>query len=372
MKPGFVKRAVRIVGLLGFVAVCLIRNPSVDDLENISQLVREPSGVQTRNDAQLLSGWLDQVENSWEVGKNHDHVKSAFESVISQARISTVRIFQGDRQIAMGTIVDRDGIILTKASEVEGKSLICQFHDGSKRRAKVMEADRNTDLALLRVRASNLVPVKWDASGELSLGSILATPGHGTKPLAIGVLSLNTHQVESDGVLGIMMARTDRGPRVTEVVDGSAAEKAGVEIGDQIVAMNSRPVDSLDMVISSVSQMLPGEVVRLKVIRDEQERELVATLGRRSDLDVDNGDFQSYLGGRLSFRRSGFGSVLQHDTFLLPEYCGGPIVDLQGNVVGVNIARAERIASYALPATVVKAWIDQAMQKVQTSVVASK
>ncbi|MCA9201144.1 MAG: PDZ domain-containing protein, partial [Planctomycetales bacterium] len=239
-------------------------------------------------------------------------------------------------------------------------------------RAKVMEADRNTDLALLRVRASNLVPVKWDASGELSLGSILATPGHGTKPLAIGVLSLNTHQVESDGVLGIMMARTDRGPRVTEVVDGSAAEKAGVEIGDQIVAMNSRPVDSLDMVISSVSQMLPGEVVRLRVVRDEQERELVATLGRRSDLDVDNGDFQSYLGGRLSFRRSGFGSVLQHDTFLLPEYCGGPIVDLQGNVVGVNIARAERIASYALPATVVKAWIDQAMQKVQTSVVASK
>src|SRR5690606_15227199 len=62
---------------------------------------------------------------------------------------------------------------------------------------------------------------------------------------------------------------------------------------------------------------------------------------------------------QLSFRRTGFESVLQHDTFLLPEHCGGPLCDLDGHVVGINIARAERIASYALPAAAILPWIDE-------------
>ena len=45
--------------------------------------------------------------------------------------------------------------------------------------------------------------------------------------------------------------------------------------------------------------------------------------------------------------------VLQHDTVLRPNQCGGPVVNLDGQAVGVNIARAGRVASYALPASVV-------------------
>jgi len=60
------------------------------------------------------------------------------------------------------------------------------------------------------------------------------------------------------------------------------------------------------------------------------------------------------LGGQLSTRRAGFPIVLQHDTVLAPDQCGGPIVDLDGNVVGINIARAGRVNSYAVPAEVVQ------------------
>ena len=43
-------------------------------------------------------------------------------------------------------------------------------------------------------------------------------------------------------------------------------------------------------------------------------------------------------------------------TFALkPEDCGGPIVDLSGAVVGVNVARAGRIETLALPAEDVQA-----------------
>jgi serine protease Do len=46
--------------------------------------------------------------------------------------------------------------------------------------------------------------------------------------------------------------------------------------------------------------------------------------------------------------------VLEHDTILQPNQCGGPLVDLDGQVVGINIARANRVATYAIPARVAR------------------
>ena len=118
-------------------------------------------------------------------------------------------------------------------------------------------------------------------------------------------------------------------------------------------------VTSSDQLIGMISQHLPGDAVSLLVRRGDDRLTFEAKLGRRADLDQENSDFQSFLGGELSFRRSGFSSVLQHDTFLLPEHCGGPLCDLEGRVVGINIARAERIASYALPAATIIPWVEQ-------------
>jgi S1-C subfamily serine protease len=39
--------------------------------------------------------------------------------------------------------------------------------------------------------------------------------------------------------------------------------------------------------------------------------------------------------------------------------CGGPLVNLQGQVIGVNIARAGRVASYSLPVSTIGPIIDQ-------------
>ncbi len=60
------------------------------------------------------------------------------------------------------------------------------------------------------------------------------------------------------------------------------------------------------------------------------------------------------MSGRISHRRAGFPQAIQHDTVLTPEMCGGPVVDLSGKAVGVNIARAGRVETYAVPADTVK------------------
>lgn len=44
---------------------------------------------------------------------------------------------------------------------------------------------------------------------------------------------------------------------------------------------------------------------------------------------------------------------------LNPEECGGPVLDLQGQVVGITAARAGRIRSYVIPAETIVAMLQR-------------
>ena len=57
--------------------------------------------------------------------------------------------------------------------------------------------------------------------------------------------------------------------------------------------------------------------------------------------------------GALSARRFDFPTVVQHDSVLRPNECGGPVINVEGQVVGINIARASRVATYTIPAATV-------------------
>jgi S1-C subfamily serine protease len=58
----------------------------------------------------------------------------------------------------------------------------------------------------------------------------------------------------------------------------------------------------------------------------------------------------------ISAVSTGFGEVFAHDGIVWPEQCGGPVVDLDGNAVGLNVARYDRTATHAIdPKTLMKA-----------------
>ena len=65
-------------------------------------------------------------------------------------------------------------------------------------------------------------------------------------------------------------------------------------------------------------------------------------------------DRMNQMGSMTSQRAEDFELVIQHDTVLQNWQCGGPLMNLDGKAVGLNIARAGRVASYALPASVLK------------------
>ena len=55
-------------------------------------------------------------------------------------------------------------------------------------------------------------------------------------------------------------------------------------------------------------------------------------------------------GKYASVHSSGFPRVIEHDSDLFPNQCGGPLYDLNGKAIGLNIARVARVSSYAIPA----------------------
>jgi serine protease Do len=214
-------------------------------------------------------------------------------------------------------------------------------------------------LALLKVTSDELPAVSWSQSDPPPVGSWLATPGLETVPISIGVVSVVPRRIERrTPALGVIIEEGDKGPVVHEVVPRSGAAKAGLKADDVITQLDGKPVESRYGLIQAIRGRRPGDTVRLQVLRGGQH--WTAEVELLDLTEIANGEtFQEEIGGRLSKRRTGFPLAMQHDTVLQPNQCGGPLVDLDGKVVGINIARASRVASYALPASAVKSVLEQ-------------
>jgi serine protease Do len=287
--------------------------------------------------------------------RDHETVKIAFRDVVSDSHLATVRILCDDKAAALGCIVDPAGYILTKSSELRGR-LSVKLADNRLYDAKLIGIERKSDLAMLKIEADHLPVVAWrEVSDVPAVGSLLASPGLETLPLAIGVVSVLPRKINApSGILGVVLEDADGAARVHEVMGDSPAQKVGIQAGDLIVQFNGEAMGGRQQLVEAVRQFQPGDRVKFKVKRGDKQLDFAATLGHRPPSpDADRKDFQNTLGGPLSERREGFPMALQHDTVLNPQDCGGPLVDLDGHVVGINIARAGRVNSYALPNSLV-------------------
>nr|MBO2467190.1 peptidase S1 [Xanthomonadaceae bacterium] len=93
------------------------------------------------------------------------------------------------------------------------------------------------------------------------------------------------------GMLGVVVQPVDaskakalgldasRGALVNSVEPGSAAEKAGIEVGDVIVSVNGEPVMRSENLPPMIGMLPPGTRAKIGVIRDGRQRELTAVLG---------------------------------------------------------------------------------------------
>lgn len=276
-------------------------------------------------------------------------VRAAFREVVQQAGRATVSIECNGKHAAMGGIVGADGWILTKATPLCGKMQVV-LPDGRRLLATTVAESREYDLALLKVDAAKLPTLTLSDAAAPPVGSFLATVGTGRDPVAVGVMSVAPRAIPAQaGFLGVRL--DENLPLILEVFPESPAEEAGLKVGDRILNLAGRQTPSREKLKEAIALYNPGDEVGLSVEREGKTLAIEATLaGQFPGIPMGRSEFQNGLGGKLSVRRFGFPMAFQHDTALRPSDCGGPIVDLDGRVVGFNIARAGRTESYALPA----------------------
>ncbi len=274
------------------------------------------------------------------------------------------------QSLGSGLVISSDGYILTNYHVVsDADEIQVRFSDRRTYDAKVIGSDKGSDVALIKIEASDLPTVKIGKSSELKVGEwvlaigspfgfdhtvtagivsakgrslpsenyvpfiqtdVAINPGNSGGPLinldgeVIGInsqiysrtggfmglsfaipieLAMNvadqlreTGSV-SRGYLGVLIQDVDRnlaesfgmpqpyGALVSRVMAGSPADKAGVAVGDVILAFNGKKLLNSSQLPPLVGTTRVDAEATLRILRDGTERDLAITVGRLPDDD---------------------------------------------------------------------------------------
>lgn len=272
------------------------------------------------------------------------------------------------RPVCEATIVGEDGYVLTKASEVpELEKVRVKFANGRTAELREIRREVRFDLVLAQaVGVTGLKAANFGSTRSLSHGQWLcSTAGEKLEP-RIGIVSANRRRIPGLGAaLGVRMDEKEpkdvKGVRIVSIASDSPAEAAGLLPEDVIVAIADQGVDEFKHVHEIVSKRQPGEYVEVRYLREGKEATCRVRLASRTKV-LQNWEGEDFANGGISLRTDNFPDVLQHDIPLAPADMGGPLATLEGRVAGINIARVDRVTTFALPVesfwTEVQQWIN--------------
>jgi serine protease Do len=285
--------------------------------------------------------------------RSGEQILRAFAPIAEATRFSIVKLEVDDDPVALGTVVNTNGLALTKASELKPGKLTCWLASDKKVDAQLVAIDETSDLALVRVHAEGLKPIQW-AEDDVHPGQWAITPGIAPTPHAVGIVSARSRRIRPQrALIGVQFDFGSATPRIEEVLSGLGAEKAGLKTGDVITGVNGNTVTNRDQIVETLREFRAGQTVKIHVRRDRKEFEVEVQMMSPAPETL-LGDLyapsnRNRIVGEVSVRAEGFEQVIEHDTVLHPWLCGGPLVNLQGKAIGLNIARASRVSTYALP-----------------------
>jgi serine protease Do len=287
-------------------------------------------------------------------------VVAAFETQRKVLQTSSAVMLDGRREIGYGVVVSPDGHILAKASEVEPVAgLSVTVDETNYREVEVLGTDPQWDVALLKVEAAGLVPVEWAATSAVPQGTWVVANGASTRTkrrLLAGIISAKIREIPAAGgaALGVVLGAKGKSLEVEDVNEKSGASEAGLQKGDVILTIEGRKVRKVEEIGEILKDRKAGTTVKMTYRRDGREITVDVRLAARGELFTDQMNRNDQMSGDFSPRRSGFPRVMQHDILGSRQVQGGPLLDLDGRCLGMNIARANRAESFAIPMEDVK------------------
>jgi len=273
---------------------------------------------------------------------------------------STVVIKADDKIVSIGTVTDKG--IITKYSEIAKIDISTNTNvrmiakDGTSYPINLLHIYDSYDIAVIE-NVGKLPAINLKNSVTPNVGSFIIASGASDQALAMGVVSVDPRSLkEKDrGFLGVVMNMRNQkegGVLLNRVEPESAADRAGLMKDDVILTVDGKAVTNMLEMRNFLQQQMPGDEITISYRRDGVVSAGVkVSLGAREDIpQVKRSRMNSMkrMGGRVNEVSEGFPQVLQSDIQLKSNFCGAPIVDLNGDFVGVMIAKASRIKSYII------------------------
>ncbi|TWU38853.1 putative serine protease HhoA precursor [Novipirellula aureliae] len=320
--------------------------PKVALPENDRPAVPAPQGFRELNG---LAGQLADLESK---------LDDACITITSEFGEDESRTITGTRIRGTRWVVSKDSVVgQNPTAEVDGDSFPLN----------IVERDTENDLVLLEAPDVQSVGIDLDAViSETFVGTFLLTPDDDGAGLVsvVGSSTFRSQKESRRAVLGVVPStyEDNQGAHLDEVNDDGAAKRAGLLVGDVVTKMDDTIIRTQNDMRRFLSQVGPDAVVMTTLRRDDEE------LTKRVKLES-NSSRASHVADRMdkSSRRVGFREVFPHDADLKPSDCGGPLFDLTGEFVGLNIARYSRVRSFALPASELKEFVQQAASKASST-----
>ncbi len=293
----------------------------------------------------------------------------------AQARRNVAKITNlTGRYMIAGTWLDKNGYLVTKASELPHSSL-AMVQGAGEQTFKLREIRRDPllDLVLMQVVGFkpevNLSPEMLAAPQTPTFGQWLASPTDGGDAFRIGVLSAQRRKIPGMGAaIGVRMEsanakeKSKKGVRILGVAEDSPAAAAGLRTDDVLLELAGEEVGQYQRVHDIISKRQPGEEIDVRYSRAGKVANCLVRLASRTKVLM-NWEGEDFANGGISIRTDNFPMVLQHDVPLSPKDMGSPLLDLEGHLVGINIARVDRVTTFALPTDVfwpkIQKWIEE-------------
>ena len=307
-------------------------------------------------------------------------VLAAFEPQRLVIQQSSAVIYDGLAEKAYGVVISPQGDILTKASEIKGiKKLAVTVDQKKYTEVKILTIDPTWDVAHLKVAAVGLTPVKYAPTSAVPQGTWVVANGVTSRThrrVLAGIISAKTREV-GGAALGVIIkqpkgnanenakdgakedakdgAKEDANVlEIMELQDKSGAKEAGLQKGDVITAIGDQPVGKFEDIAKVLKGRKVGTKVKVSYRRNNETASVEVRLMARSEM-TEQMSRNDQMSGKVSDRRSDFPRVMQHDILSANSVVGGPLLDLDGRCLGMNIARANRAETFAIPVEDLKA-----------------
>lgn len=264
----------------------------------------------------------------------------------------------GTKLSIVGTLIKGTPFIVSKGSMVADKPTT-KLGD-AQTELEIAARDDKNDLVLLKSTEANTVGIDLtDTSDEApKIGRFLISPdadGEGLVSI-VSTEAFASRKEQTRGFLGVMPADNQEsdGAILEQVTEGGAADRAGLKVGDVVTQLNETAIKTQMDMRRFLGTVDPNAIVVATFTRGDEELEKSIRLDAFPSLTNHAADMMDKSG-----RRDGFSKVIPHDADLEPDECGGPVFDLDGNFIGLNIARNSRVRSYAIPANIVKSLVEK-------------